>query len=351
MPTFASYRLRFSGPVHLGRLGLGGEEVRESCPSDTLFSALLDTAADLGGPPAAESLVAPFLAGDPPWLISSAFPFAGEVAFYPRPQLRFQGAEDDPKLGKWLKHLRYLSEGTMRLALAGKSLAPALARADCRLPGALVTAEELPRLGKLPEHGAWHSEARPHVAVDRASQASALYSVGQTWFAPACGLHALMLCRDERQRPRFEELLTHLGHRGLGGERSRGLGGFQWVRGPQVGWTEAGPPSLHSGQALCLTLSRYHPSVAELEAGALQGDGVGYLLETVGGWMAARGGAAQRRRQITFLAEGSLFRAAALPPPGEVVEVTPEHGNPLGAPPHPVYRYGYALVIGVEATT
>jgi len=340
MPTLASYRLHFLAPVHLGQLGMDEEEVFDFCPSDTLFAALVDTAADLYGPDGTRELLQAFIAGDPPWLISSAFPFVGAVAFYPRPMLPLAREEETTGQRKLLKRLRYLSEGAMRRLIEGKSLASALTKEESWLDnGALVLPEEAPLLPRARDGAAWKSEERPHVTLDRCSQASALYHVGQTRFAPEAGLQFLVLSRDENQRDTLEALLTHLGDRGLGGERSRGLGAFSWQHGPDVNWPDPG--------GLCLTLSRYHPSGAELRQGVLTGEGVSYRLETVGGWMAARGGAAQRRRKITFLVEGSVFRAPDRLPCGDVVDVAPTYDNPLGRPPHPVFRYGYALAIGI----
>ena len=339
MPSYTTYRLLFRGPVHLGRLGLEQAGVSESCPSDTLFSALLDTAADSGGPAQAEALLEPFLAGDPPWCISSAFPFAGEVAFYPRPLLALVSSEGDLHLRKWLKRLRYLSQGALALALQGKGLDAALSEPSCRLPsGGLVLPEEARSLKALPDSGAWASETRPHVTLDRISLAPSLYEVGQTWFARDCGLHFLVSWRDPSSRGQFEHLLTQLGHRGLGGERSRGFGAFDWQVGPETTWPQP--------TGLAMTISRYHPTGPELATGVLTGPGTAYLLEGVGGWLSAQGAAAERRRQLMFVAEGAIIRAGGSSTLGELVDVTPiPQGNTL---PHRVYRYGYALTIGLQ---
>lgn len=84
-------------------------------PSDTLFAALIDGWRRLGGDPAA--WLAPFLGDppDPPFALTSAFPFVGGVRFYPMPvDLRRLFAQAEA--GKRVKRIAYLSEGLLRRA-------------------------------------------------------------------------------------------------------------------------------------------------------------------------------------------------------------------------------------------
>jgi len=335
MRSLTGYRLFFRAPVHLGRVGLGREHVSEACPADTLFSALVEVVAETGGGKEVEAFLEPFLQGEPPWLISSAFPFAGEVAFFPRPQLRLSLEEGEVVAGKRLKGLRYVSWGVLRDLAAGR---PVSLEGTWLAGGALLGPEERALLPPLVEGGAWRVRERPHVAIDRVRSASALYHSGEAWFAPGCGLHLLVQWRQPGSQEGFERLLSLLADKGLGGERSRGLGTFRWERWKEISWLEP--------KGLGMLLSRYHPQPLELAEGALAGDGVSYLLEPVGGWARPLPGPAQRRRRVVLLQEGSIVRAVR-EPMGGLVEVTPRYAVEGAGPAHPIYRYGYALLLGL----
>ena len=68
MACWTTYRLKPKpgAGFHFGLRGLEGEESAAYCPSDTLFSALVATAADVGGSETADAFAAPFAAGKPP---------------------------------------------------------------------------------------------------------------------------------------------------------------------------------------------------------------------------------------------------------------------------------------------
>jgi CRISPR type III-A-associated RAMP protein Csm4 len=91
MPSFLVYPLSFRSPLHVGKRGVGLEATRSYVPADTLFSALcvawreLYGASDLCG-----QLLEPFSAGRGPFFLTSAFPQAAGVRFFPRPLLYHQ---------------------------------------------------------------------------------------------------------------------------------------------------------------------------------------------------------------------------------------------------------------------
>jgi CRISPR-associated protein Csm4 len=182
----------------------------------------------------------------------------------------------------------------------------------------------------------WKSQRVPRVAIDRISNSSQIYHVGRTTFAPGCGLWFLADL-DQPQVSLFESLL-HLGDGGIGGERSAGYGAFSVE--------EAVPPDLPSPKRSrhVMTLSRYNPTMDEIEAGVL-GDGASYELVDVGGWLASPEGPAQRRKRVRMIEAGSVL-VAPVPVVGRIVDVCPEYDQP-GAPQHPVWRSGIALTVGV----
>ena len=84
MPDVTVNRLTFRSGLHVGTRGVNLEEADVCIPSDTIFAALVDALRRAGGDPT--GFVAPFprlelaqdTSGDaePPFLLTSAFPFA-----------------------------------------------------------------------------------------------------------------------------------------------------------------------------------------------------------------------------------------------------------------------------------
>ena len=85
MPKLTRYRLTFQSGLHLSTDGLALEEHGVQIPSDTLFAALVSQWQRNDGD--VDAFMQPFIgeSPQPPFLLTSAFPFAGQVAFYPAP--------------------------------------------------------------------------------------------------------------------------------------------------------------------------------------------------------------------------------------------------------------------------
>ncbi|MFN3763717.1 MAG: type III-A CRISPR-associated RAMP protein Csm4, partial [Anaerolineae bacterium] len=73
MAELTVYRLTFHSGFHLGARGVNLEESAEHIPSDTLFAALVDAVLRLSGD--GETFAEPFKHRNPPFLLTSAFPF------------------------------------------------------------------------------------------------------------------------------------------------------------------------------------------------------------------------------------------------------------------------------------
>ncbi len=354
MATWTTYRLnpKPGAGFHFGLRGLEQEDSATYCPSDTLFAALVATAADLDGPQAAEAFAAPFAAGRLPFLLSSAFPIAGNLALLPPPHRRFE-LEEKRGQRKFLKKLRYVSPVVFKRILAGE---PLDAYADPHGEGLFlqggrvwVTRAEqaaLPlewralKASELRQKKVWQTGAPDRVTVDRASSASSVFRIGRTIYAPHCGLWFGVQWtsgEDAATRLGLEELLAHLGDRGLGGERSVGYGQFKLGLDAPV----MDLPAAQPGKA-ALSLSRYLPAPAELPE-ALRGRDASYKLAAIAGWLQAPGFAAKRRRQVRMLTEGSVFQTVGRGPWGRLADVRP--ANWTG---HPIWRYGYACPVGVS---
>lgn len=361
------YHLAFKGAVHIGERGIEQEETRHTLPADTLYAALVSAAASAGPPP--EAWARAFAAPEEvPFLIGSAFPYAGGVRFYPLPMVDLKKRGIPAGEPKKIKRLAFVSEGVWRRLLRGEPLEdlfPAEGKAGqgaCLQKGALwLTREEIAHLpeeirtvrgpsgGRHPRpvealyHINIYQEWRaPRVTVDRFQRGTSIFYTGRVSFARGCGLWFPVAWRQPEApveagltwRAAFERALTLLGDDGLGGDRAAGLGGFTWSLGGEEEWPE---PTIGAPMAL---LSRYHPRPEEVPA-ALEGEAVRYRLTWVAGYLRSPGQAAQRRRGVRFVEEGSLLTACPQPM-GDIVDVRPQ----VGEFPHPVWRYGLAL--GVE---
>lgn len=363
MAELTVYRLTFRGGFHLGARGVDLEESAEHIPSDTLFAALVDAALRLSG--SGEVLAEPFADGNPPFLLTSAFPFAGSVRFFPMPVPldRWFGPETLRERSKDLKRVKFVSEALFRRMVDGERMDDWLfaekeknepTRGVALQGGAFwLTVEEtggLPvemrvrpkRLHALRYHHVFQAHQLPRVTLDRITSASNIYHAGRVSFAPGCGLWFGVQWRSNGASLQglFLQALAVLADDGLGGERTVGYGGFRWP--PEEEHLTLPDPT---DGGLVWLLSRYHPREAELPA-ALTGS-PGYALIAVAGWLRTWEGAAQRRQRLWLVAEGSLVRAVGPGPWGNLTDVRPRYQNPDGDLPHPVWRYGFALGAGV----
>jgi CRISPR-associated protein Csm4 len=355
------HRLTFHGGLHVGRRGVNLEEHSVQVSSGTLFAALVAVYRRMGEKP--QDFVAPFLTGEPPFLLSSAFPFAGDVHFFPLPVplARWLTPETLKERRKDLNRVRFVSEAIFRRMVAGEALDdwlfPSSKTVESDQGVALqkgifwLTAEEIAGLpvalqrsrGKrhaLRQLAVYGADKVPRVTVDRLASASEIFHTGRVRFAPGCGLwFGTEWRRPEEQiegaalsyQEAFQRTLFLLGEDGLGGERSVGYGVFKVANDHTLAL-----PASQEGAPLLL-LSRYHPREEDLPQ-TLVGETAAYTLVPKGGWVQSWDGPAKRRKRIWLLAEGSVIEPQGAGPWGDVVDVRPASGFA-----HPVWRYGLAL--------
>lgn len=390
MPTLSVYRLHFRAGLHLGVRGVNLEEAAVALPSDTLFSALVDGWRRLGGDVAA--WLAPFCADppDPPFLLTSTFPFVGDVRFYPMPvdphrlfARRETSGEQCATSGKGVKRIRYLSEQLFRHALEGEKLDPWVPPDDEKQQnatngltlqaGALwLTHGEVERLPEwvrfadkqrkkralsaYPRLDIWKTGRTPRVTVDRLSSASTIFHIGHVRYAPECGLWMGVVWRHSDRKVAGTEMtyaasvaaiLALLEDEGIGGDRGVGYGVF--TLGDKTQEQTTLPDAKAGGMAWLL--SRYHPRNAQ-EAAGLLAPAAAYRLTSVAGWLRSPDAPAQRRKRVYLLEEGSWLQVngggAGDPTPlGDLVNVAPEYADSTNALPHPVYRAGFGVAIGL----
>lgn len=341
---------RAGGSFHFGRHGLGQEETALTFTSDSLFAALVAYAAQ-HAPASLTQLVSS--GGEPPIVLTSAFPWVHGIRLFPKLMLPTHSATDT----KNLKRVIFVSEGVYRQMLAGASLERLYAAAHTAQSGQVLFTDEeraelLAKLVSAPrkKNGAnasaplpdfWKSEQRPRVTLDRASSASNLFFTGGVTFAPGCGLWFGLHWRnpDSPLKNDLPALFAGLGDAGIGGDRSAGYGICTFDPGDPL---DLPAPSLGG---YWTNLSRYIPTEGEISA--LTAPDAGYSLERVGGYITSPASMGVRRRAANMLAEGALLGAAPGAVAGQLADVCPtfDDNNPIR---HPVWRNGQTIAVGVS---
>ncbi|MCS6775370.1 MAG: type III-A CRISPR-associated RAMP protein Csm4 [Chloroherpetonaceae bacterium] len=319
------------GPWHLGKRGVGMEEVEVVLNADTLFSALCHAWLALYG--SLSDLLRGFEEGDPPFLISSGFPYDGRTrVWYPpaplaRPSLP-EGVEP-----KKIKKARFLPFDLWDRMRRGEQ--PDLSGFDTA-EGFLMPVSHGDRKAQC--HVPCRVEPVPHVALDRVSSRSNLYFTGQLFFQPECGFGVLIEFRRDEWRDRVLRALEWLGETGIGGERTSGCGIF-CVREETIALEPV-------ESAYRILLSPYNPrDVSELAAWDLERSHYQFLVRR--GYADVPGDRDPRRRSLRMFAEGSVLRLAEGPRVacGRLINLAPE-----GFTRHPIYRYGYAFAVEWKGT-
>lgn len=333
------------GAFHLGERGIGLEETALFLHADTLYAALGTAWALLFGEEAArQELFVP----SPPVLISSAFPFAGPVRFYPRPYLLLR----QPPPGIALKEILFVSEGLLRRMLLGEPLEKEKEK-GVRIHNGTVwmTEEEAQQLRSIFERRElegerfWARHRIPRVALDEISTASSLWHFGRLAFrepGPSpdaqVGLFFRVRYLQVELADRFRAAIRLLGDIGIGGDRTTGHGLFT----PRFESTDPlGDPEAQG----FITLAPVYPPRDQVER--LLGERARYGWLTRSGWIGGRQAMPYRRRTVRMLVEGSFLTGDPKGQWGGMANVTPQATPELL--PHPIYRYGFAFPIGARA--
>ena len=169
------------GAVHLGERGIGLEETSPLLHADTLYAALGVAWAMLFGE---RALAEEWFRPEPPVLLSSAFPFAGPVRFYPRPYLPARVAAPHFPI----KEIAFVSEGVLRRMLTGRPLEEGVRIHEGTV---WMTGEEAEALREafgrreLAGERFWARHRIPRVALDLVTQTSSLWHFGRLVFREA----------------------------------------------------------------------------------------------------------------------------------------------------------------------
>jgi CRISPR-associated protein Csm4 len=347
MPSFLTYRLIFRAPLHIGERGVGLEVTRTHVPADTLFSALCSAWRELYGVEGLRNDILDWFTdvdgGSEPFVLSSAFPCAAGVRFFPKPLARLASITVHEGDDKAFKRVQYVSEGVFTRMVSGVEAALTFQQADCINGNTVwVTEDERKNLADWTDDETgdivlWKTHVVPRVTLDRLTSASEIWHFGEVHFAEGVCLWFAVDVNSEHGetlRRRFRACLRVLGDTGLGGERGAGRGLFT-VFDPT---DEQLPEAKSLGRFI--TLSPLCPKASELDI-LINGHAT-YEMLPRRGWVTSPEASNLRRKMVWMLAEGSVLTHPGTGHIGQLVNVKPD------ACPHDVWRYGYAFPAGVS---
>ena len=329
-------RLHFRSALHLGAdvPGIGIENSLSIAHSDTLFSCLINSYADLhsGDTSAVEKLLTPFHGGEPPFRISSAFPFQmrtqrAATYYLPKPQVdpplfydSMEGQWSKQEYGKLVRNTQLMPIDTFKNWIAGEET-------------------DLEELIGLDISSFCLRGIRPQHASDRLTNATTIYHTGLVHFHGRSGLYFLVELNDMSllDWDLFKDILTQAGRNGLGGRRSHGNGVFNvtdnTISQLDSDWQELFDSSPE--QNGFINLSLYLPENFDCL------NPVGYQLVPRRGWCYSSIATQQmKRKTVTMFSEGSVFRNK---PQGALADVTPN-----GFTAHQLYRYGIPISLPIK---
>ena len=339
-------KLYFKSSLHLGSdvPGIGLEDSQFIAHSDTLFSCLINSYVELhsGNSDAVRELLRPFQNGDPPFRISSAFPFqipeSGIVYYLPSPLVdlpRFYdptyGRRVKREYGKLVRDTQLVQIDTFKNWLGHGGTRTRIGKDELE--------EATQAVSSLCTR-----EIRPQHARDRLTDTTSIYHTGLVHFQDNSGLYFLIELNDTSllNWDTFRSMLHWAGMNGLGGRRSLGNGVFS-VGDDTIGdlddvWQELFDLPEQNG---FVNLSLYFPEdFACLEP-------VAYQLVPRRGWCYSSLTPTQmKRKSVTMFGEGSVFRNK---PKGTLADVTPEKSDQsAGFTAHKLYRYGIPIALPIN---
>lgn len=333
------YRLSFKGPAHFGAYGIGLEETSSTLSSDALTSSIINAFALLGK---AEEAVTGLKAENRPiFILSSLFTFgpdkANQTRSYALPKPMAGPNASDPafisRFGKALKGLRLLTPGDFVKWTGPEKLS---------IKDLTGIVERCGRLGQsgTEDEGAWFLEdIRTRVALDRDTSRSSVWRCGLIHFHRNAGLYGLVTFSDESWREPLTQAFKLLGEMGIGGERTYGMGSFDFSGFEPVP-SDMMLPQNHKR----VLLSSYYPSQSErvdLASRLLAWD----LRQSRGYITTGLDSTALKKRTIRFLREGSVFKETVA---GKFADVTPEAATAWENIRHGIYRSGLAFFLPVR---
>ena len=314
-------KLRFRTALHLGAnvSGIGLEEILSIAHSDTIFSCLINSYAEIhaGDSRAVKKLLELFCEEEPPFRISSAFPFqilGSNVNYYlPKPLVgppRFydptHGQRIKREYHKLVQNTQLIRFDTFKKWLGHEGTTTRIGKIE--LEDATTDASSL-----------YIREIRPQHARDRLTDSTQIYHTGLVHFQHGSGLYFLVELNNTEYFgwDEFRAVLRQAGRNGLGGRRSHGNGVFKvtddTISNLDSNWKDLFDLPEQNG---FINLSLYLPKTIDHLSP------VAHQLITRRGWCYSSVTPTQMKRQtVTMFGEGSVFRNKLK---GALADVTPK---------------------------
>ena len=334
MENYTVYRLRFKTQLHLGRptgaaqIGsLGLEKTETYISADTLFSAICQTWTTFYDAPNLTDFLNQYTAenGTLPFTLTSAFPYADNVYFFPKPLIYKSTLKKS-------KRVQFVSRSLFENIITRNP--PEFDENN------LVNRENVwispDEKAQLKSNEIWKTTTRPRVTIGAQNAGSEIWHVQTVQFNTNCGLWFCAKFDSDETKQKVETLLRVLGDSGIGGERNAGYGQFTFE--PDTNFQL--PTTEDSTQFV--TLSPIYPKSSEQLQHLLKGN-IAYNLNPLTGWVGTPG-THKKRKKVNMFAEGSVLNSYDQPI-GRLIDLTPKDY------PHPVYRYGYAWQVSIKGAS
>ena len=317
------YKLLFKSSIHLGERENFLESTDIVIHSDTLFSAFCNCYLLLYGESELNNLLDRFLKGEPPFIISSAFPWWEDKFYFPVPLNQI------PKEKKF-KKIKFVEKDAWGKLLSGEKL------------------ENLNNFKSIPDITTDDENKKtpykiittPRVALSRLNNhpGENFFHFGEVFYKENSGLFFLVDFKDETIKKEFEATLRVMSDEGIGGDRTVGKGFFEIKETGTMEFNieiETGETKLGENKRTYITLSLYYPKEDEI----IKFENSFYEIIERKGYIFSPYCKSLRRKSVRMFAEGSvLFTNSEMK--GTLANVTPEIFDK-----HTVYRYGFCFAL------
>jgi len=299
-------KLHFNSPLHLHR-GKGDYDITESIlHSDTLSSAICTAGHKIYSEFDSQEMLENIT-------LSSAFPFVGDIMFFPKPMiklpLKIYGFDENSssKEAKILKKLQYIDTSYFNKIINSDTIFE-IPDTHLRVGGAFLSGIDI----KAP----FVVETQQRVTVARDNSESKPYYIERIHFAENSGLFFIIEYKDENLFEKILASLCFLGDEGIGTDRNAGNGHFT------VKTTYIDIDISESDYRMSLSL--YCPTKDEIKNKIL--DDSAYQLMKRGGYIAGAPLVKHRhlkKNTIYMFTEASVFKSRS-PLIGKVINLRPD---------------------------
>lgn len=310
------YRLYFKSPLSVSSDPLSLEKVEPMIHSDTLFSAIVNSYTMLF------DITDEFFL-NPPFLISSAFPFYEDILFIKTPLIKWNiDDEKREQYRKAIKNTQFIPIDVFEKIINNEKIE--LDQASF-LEGGFFSEKPISseRIFDMLE--------RPHGSVSTVDNQTNIFYTTSVRFVENGGLYFFVKFDNDEEKKRFDAALYLLSDVGIGADRSNGSGNFKMPK------AEVFDYPFDDGDYF-VNLSLYHPTKEEISANILEG--AHFFLVNRQNWVSSGDFPYPvRSKSVRMFLEGSVFKNT-IDAKGDMVDTTPVIPERLGKLPHKIYRNG-----------